>query len=104
MAAPGPVVVSAAALVGAGELLLPTEGVAGLLGASSLWFAYPAGPARQRLLHAEERRWLALLRHPRVACSSACARRAARPRPAATGAHSPEVYEAVVRDEDRAGT
>ena len=45
------VLLDSAALVGLGELLLPTEGFAGLAARVVLWLAYPAVLLAQRLLH-----------------------------------------------------
>ena len=60
------VVLASAALVGLGELLMPTEGAAGLLGRVALWCsAYPALLLASGFFTDGERRWLALLRHPR---------------------------------------
>ncbi len=48
----------AAALVGAGELLLPTEGAVGLLSRAALWLSYPLVLWAARFLTPEERRAL----------------------------------------------
>jgi O-antigen/teichoic acid export membrane protein len=85
------VVGAAAALVASGELLLPTEGAAGLVGRTAIWLAYPAvlhlagfltPPERERLREVR-RRALEVLRERRAP-------------------HEPglEVYEAERRDED----
>ena len=102
------VVVAAAAIVGAGEALLPTSGAIGLLSRGVLWLAFPGILFVTGFLHEEERAGLADLLRP-----SAIAARASRLRatPAATEpddeerpGFGPELYEAAARDEDRSGT
>jgi len=85
-----------ALLVGPGELLLPTSGAVGLVGRAVLWALYPAILLASGFFTAEERGWLAQLRHPRELLERL---RAARPEPAVDGA-IPETYEAVRMDED----
>ena len=81
MGPPGRVVLVSAVLVALGELALPTEGFAGLLGRVRALGALPARPARQRLLHRRGAPLAGAAAPPRASCSSACARRAAaRPR------------------------
>jgi O-antigen/teichoic acid export membrane protein len=90
-------VLVSAALVGAGELFLPTEGFAGLLGRAALWLAFPLGLLVSGFFTDEERRLLALLRRPAELIDRL---RAAGRRPAAVDGEIPETYEAVRMDED----
>jgi O-antigen/teichoic acid export membrane protein len=93
----GRIVLISAALVGLGELVMPTDGFAGLLGRAVLWLAYPAALLLSGFFTDEERGWLTHLRHP----GELLARyRAARARPAAVDGHLPEAYEAEIMDED----
>jgi O-antigen/teichoic acid export membrane protein len=101
------VVLAAAAIVGAGEVLLPTSGAIGLLSRGALWLAYPAILFATGFLHPEERAGLAELLRP-----SAIAARARRLRATPAGPEpedeerpgfGPELYEAAARDEDRPG-
>ncbi len=100
------VVGSAAALVVAGEALLPTAGIAGLAGRTVLWLAYPLALFGFGFLHTEERLRLAELLRPSVIAARARGLRAAPPAPddAPEPRLGPEIYEAVARDEDRPGT
>jgi O-antigen/teichoic acid export membrane protein len=102
------VVLSAAAIVGAGETLLPTTGAVGLISRGALWLAYPAILFALGFLHEEEHAGLADLLRP-----SAIAARAKRLRGPAGGEEpedearpgfGPELYEVAARDEDRSGT
>jgi O-antigen/teichoic acid export membrane protein len=102
----------AAALVGAGELLLPTEGAVGLLSRAALWLSYPFVLWAARFLTPEERRSLSrMLRPSAVAASLRSLRAAGPPEPAVAseeaGGRGPrlteEVYEVERRDEDRGG-
>jgi O-antigen/teichoic acid export membrane protein len=86
-----------AVLVGLGELLMPTEGVAGLAGRAVLWAAFPLALLASGFFSAEERRLLALLRRPEELIGRL---RAAGRRPAAVDGEIPETYEAVRMDED----
>ncbi len=102
------VVLSAAALVGAGEALLPTAGFAGVASRAVLWLAYPLVLFLIGFLHAEERSQLGAMLRPSAIAARAGGLRAAQ---APTEAEArpapqlgPEVYEAVARDEDRSGT
>jgi O-antigen/teichoic acid export membrane protein len=90
-------VLVAAALVGLGELLMPTSGVAGLAGRLLLWAAFPALLLLSGFFSAEERGWLRLLRRPRQLLVRL---RAAQAAAAPERGGVPEVYEAEVRDED----
>jgi O-antigen/teichoic acid export membrane protein len=102
------VVLAAAALVGTGEALLPTAGVAGLASRTALWVGYPLVLFAVGFLHAEERSRLgAMLRPSAIAARARSLRAAAGPTEAEArpAPHlGPEVYEAVARDEDRPGT
>ena len=91
------IVVATAALVGLGELLLPTEGFAGLVGRVVLWLAYPAVLLLSGFFTAEERGWLTRLRHPGQLLEQY---RVASQRPAAVDGALPETYEAEIMDED----
>jgi O-antigen/teichoic acid export membrane protein len=91
------IVLVSAALVGLGELLLPTEGLAGLAGRAVLWAAFPLALLASGFFSAEERRWLAMLRRPGELVERL---RAAGARPAAVDGTIPEAYEAVRIDED----
>jgi O-antigen/teichoic acid export membrane protein len=91
------VVLVSAALVALGELALPTDGAAGLLGRTALWAAYPLALFAGGFFSSEERRWLARLRHPVGLIGEVAT--AAR-RPAAVDGSIPEAYEAVRLDED----
>jgi O-antigen/teichoic acid export membrane protein len=91
------VVIVSAALVGFGELLLPTDGIAGLLERIVLWLAYPAALLLGGFFTGEERGWLGRLRHPGALLDRY---RAAQARPATVDGQVPEVYEAERMDED----
>jgi len=91
------IVLVSAALVGLGELLLPTDGFAGLAGRVVLWLAYPAILLLSGFFTAEERGWLAQLRHPGALLERY---RAATQRPPAVDGALPEAYEAEIMDED----
>lgn len=90
------VVTVSAALVLAGELLLPTAGAAGLLERAALWLAYPLALLASGFFTVAERRRLAALRRPGEALR---ALRALQPAAAVDGA-VPEAYEAELIDED----
>jgi len=90
------VVFAAAALVAAGELLLPTAGASGLLSRSALWLAYPLALFASGFFTPAERHWLAGLRHPAELFERL---RGLRPSPAVDG-RIPEAYEAELLDED----
>ncbi len=91
------VVLTCAALVALGELAMPTDGIAGLLGRGVIWGLFPLALLASGFFSAQERRWLALLRHPRELVERL---RAAAERPAAVDGAIPEAYEAVRLDED----
>ena len=90
-------VLAAALVVLVGELLLPTDGLDGLLARVALWLVYPVLLLASGFFTAEERRWLAGLRHP----GDLLARlRALREEPAAVEGRLPEAYEVELMDED----
>jgi O-antigen/teichoic acid export membrane protein len=91
------VVLVSAALVGVGELLLPTEGAAGLASRIALWLAYPLALLAAGFFTPQERGWLARLRHPSELIEGL---RAARSQPVAVEGHVAEVYEVERMDED----
>jgi O-antigen/teichoic acid export membrane protein len=91
------VVLTVAALVGLAELLVPTEGAAGLLLRVALFAAYPLVLFGSGFLSDEERGWLARLRHPGAVLAGLAALRA---QPAAVDGQIPETYEIERMDED----
>jgi O-antigen/teichoic acid export membrane protein len=91
------VVLAAAALIGIGELVMPTEGAVGLLGRVALVLCYPALLLLSGFFSEGERRWLVLLRHPAELRARLRAQQAA---PAGAPGTVPEVYEAEAMDED----
>jgi O-antigen/teichoic acid export membrane protein len=91
------VVLTVAALVGIGELLVPTSGADGLLLRAALFAAYPLLLWATGFFSPEEREWLARLRHPRALMASLAYLRA---QPAVVDGRIPEVYEAERMDED----
>ncbi len=91
------VVFISAALVGAGELLMPTSGAAGLLGRAVLLALYPLALLAGGFFTDEERGWLARLRHPSLLLAQLVALKDA---PAEVEGRVPEAYEAEMIDED----
>ena len=91
------VVLVSAALVAVGELAMPTEGLAGLLGRGAIWGLFPLALLASGFFSAEERRRLALLRRPGALLDRL---RDATRRPPAVDGEIPETYEAVRLDED----
>ncbi|HEX3239769.1 MAG TPA: oligosaccharide flippase family protein, partial [Solirubrobacterales bacterium] len=91
------VVLTAALLVGLGELLMPTDGALGLLSRTFLLCLYPLGLLTTGFFTSEERHWLAKLRHPREIAAEFKRMREA---PAAVDGKLPETYEAERMDED----
>jgi O-antigen/teichoic acid export membrane protein len=89
-------VLTASAIVGLAELLVPTSGFAGLVLRVALWLAYPLALLATGFFSASERAWLADLRHPGVLASQL---RSLRPAAAAEGG-IPEAMEAELVDED----
>lgn len=91
------VLFAAAALIAFGELVLPTAGLAGFLARLALGLLYPALLFATGFFSAEERTWLARLRHPADLVTTFAALRS---RPAAVEGDPGEVYEAERIDED----
>ncbi len=91
------VVLTAAVLVGAGELLMPTSGALGLLGRALLFVAYPLALFASGFFTPGERVWLARLRRPGELLASF---QRLRREPAAVDGRIPETYEAERMDED----
>jgi len=91
------VVLTSAALVGLGELLMPTSGALGLLGRAVLFCAYPLALFASGFFTPGERRWLARLRRPG---ELAAEYRRMREAPAAVDGRLPETYEVERMDED----
>ncbi len=90
------IVLVSAVLVAAGELLLPTDGLLGLLGRAVVWLLFPLTLLASGFFTREERRWLALLRRPGELIERL---RAVAREPAVDG-EIPETYEALRIDED----
>jgi O-antigen/teichoic acid export membrane protein len=90
------VVLTVTVLVGLAELFVPTEGADGLLLRVALFAAYPLALFATGFFTAEERGWLARLRHPRKLWSDL---RALPAEPAVEG-RVPEAYEVERLDED----
>jgi O-antigen/teichoic acid export membrane protein len=86
-----------AALVAFGELLLPTDGFAGLVLRAALWLAYPLALLATGFFTKGERTWLARLRHPGELATQL---RSLRPVPNGAVGSVPETYEAEQMDED----
>jgi O-antigen/teichoic acid export membrane protein len=91
------VVLVSGALVGAAELVAPTDGADGFLIRAGFLLAYPAVLLASGFFSAEERAWLARLRSPRALARSL---REARRRPAEVDGAVPEAYEVGLMDED----
>jgi len=91
------VLLTASALVAFGELLLPTEGFAGLILRTIVWLAYPAALLFSGFFSPEERRWLSRLRDPADLFAEL---RKLRARPAAVDGEVPAANEAELFDED----
>jgi O-antigen/teichoic acid export membrane protein len=91
------VVLVSAVLVGIGEGLLPTDGLAGLAARAALWLAYPLLLLAAGFFTAEERGWLTRLRHPGTLLARLGT---AGTQPAAVEGQLPEVYEVERMDED----
>jgi O-antigen/teichoic acid export membrane protein len=88
------VVLTSAVLVGAGELLMPPSGFAGLLGRAALFAAYPLVLFASGFFTPGERVWLARLRHPGELVAEL------RALPSAVDGRIPETYEVERMDED----
>jgi O-antigen/teichoic acid export membrane protein len=84
-------------LVGLGELLLPTEGFAGLALRLLFALAYPFALLATGFFTQGERRWLARLRHPAEVLASL---QALRPAAAGVDGSVSETYEVEQMDED----
>ena len=93
----GRVLLTASALVAFGELLLPTDGLLGLVLRAAVWLAYPAALFLGGFFTAEERGWLARLRDPSALLTEL---RALRTPPAAVDGTVPVANEAELLDED----
>ncbi len=91
------IVAASAALIGIGELVMPTEGALGLLGRVALVLCYPALLMLSGFFSEGERRWIALLRRPGELVERL---RALRDAPAGAPGVVPEVFEAEAMDED----
>jgi O-antigen/teichoic acid export membrane protein len=91
------VALTTTALVGLGELLMPTSGALGLLGRIVLFAAYPVVLFASGFFTPDERQWLARLRHPREIAAEFKRMREAQP---AVDGRLPESYEAERMDED----
>jgi O-antigen/teichoic acid export membrane protein len=91
------VLFAAAALVGVGELVMPASGFGGLAGRLALALLYPPLLLVLGFFTAEERGWLARLRHPGELVAGFAALRA---RPPAVDGDPGELYEAERMDED----
>jgi len=91
------VVLTSAALVALGEVLVPTSGLDGFLLRAVLLAAYPAALFATGFFTSGERTWLARLRQPRALAAEL---RAMGEEPAVEGAQLPEVYEVERMDED----
>ncbi|HEX9968220.1 MAG TPA: lipopolysaccharide biosynthesis protein [Solirubrobacterales bacterium] len=94
------VVLGAAAVVAIGELLLPTDGLDGLLARAALLATYPLILLLSGFFTAEERAQLARLRHPGELVERF---RAARDQPTAVDGGIPEAAEAAQMDQDARG-
>jgi O-antigen/teichoic acid export membrane protein len=90
------VVLTVAVLVGFAELVVPTDGLDGLLLRAALLAAYPLALLATGFFTAGERRWLVRLRHPVALVADL---RAMGAEPAVDG-RIPEVYEVERLDED----
>jgi len=91
------IVLVSAALVGFGELLLPSDGLGGLIARAALWLTYPIVLLLSGFFTVSERRYLARLRRPRPLLTDL---RRLRDRPAEVDGQVPEAYEAGLMDED----
>jgi len=107
----------AAVLIGAGDLLLPTEGIEGLAGRVGLWVAFPVLLAASGFLTSGERRALAIVKQPKSmikklqlllggegseATRDPAGDRQVKAEDGGVGRRGtvPEAYEAELRDED----
>ena len=94
-----------AVTIAAGELLLPTEGLAGLAARTVLWLVLPALLLATGFFTAAERRRLRAMLSPSAVRARLAALSAGQPErepeSELAAGYAPEVYEAVRRDEDR---
>lgn len=103
------VVGAAAGLIAAGDLLLPTDGILGLLGRAVLWLAYPVVLWFGGALRPEERRVVRELLEPGELRRRFAALREARDRggegapETEAQARDAELLDAETRDQDRGG-
>jgi O-antigen/teichoic acid export membrane protein len=103
------VVLVAGALVGFGELVMPTSGFVGFVGRGTLWLAYPLVLWGLGFLSGEERQWLGVQLRPAAvrAALAGLGREGApadgvgRERGEAPDAGAPETFEQAERDTDR---
>jgi len=91
------IVLVSALLIGGGEVLLPTDGFAGLIARTAFWLAYPLALLATGFFTSDERTWLARLRHP---AELAAGFRALRPAAPGVDGSVSETYEAELMDED----
>jgi O-antigen/teichoic acid export membrane protein len=91
------IVLTTAAIVLLGELLLPTSGAVGLLARIALWLVYPALLFLGGFFSDEERSWLSRLRHP---ARLVLHLRALGREPSGVPGAIPEAFEAEIFDED----
>ena len=91
------VVLTSAALVGLGEVVMPTAGLGGLDRQDRAVAPYPLALLGSGFFTSEERSWLARLRHPADLFEDL---RAVQSRPPAVEGRIPEAYEAEILDED----
>jgi len=91
------VVLTVAGVVGLAELLVPTEGAAGLLLRAALFAAYPLVLLGSGFFSEEERGWLAHLRHPAGVVAGISS---LREKPAVVDGQISELYEIERMDED----
>jgi O-antigen/teichoic acid export membrane protein len=91
------IVLVSALIVGAGELLLPTDGFAGLMSRVALWLLYPLALLAAGFFTSAERRWLSRLRHPGELAAQL---QSLRPVAAGVEGSVSETYEAEQLDED----
>jgi O-antigen/teichoic acid export membrane protein len=98
-------VVVTAAIIAAGELLLPSEGLVGLAGRTALWLAMPLLLWAAGFLSAVERArlrdWLSPAAIRERLAALAAGPRPSEPESGLEAGYAPEVIEAVRRDEDR---
>jgi O-antigen/teichoic acid export membrane protein len=90
------VLLTSAALVGLGELLLPTEGLLGLAARTALWMTFPLVLLASGFFTAGERAWLAKLRQPRELLAELRSLSTER----GVDGSVPETYEAELMDDD----